>query len=178
MLEEWTFQQYRCESLKSSTPYLFVHWICNNDFNNATLMKLESLYWSTNTLDVKFFYIPRRLDKKFTIFCEANRTCYRGYFLTDFCLSFRNCGCTLTKNCIRVFKSWRRSRDVISQWYCTVWKYAGQGFCSRMSEKESSAGYSDARPLPLEMFPIGLSVKEHMQRVVKSLVTMSWWTAA
>jgi hypothetical protein len=28
------------------------------------------------------------------------------------------------------------------------------------------------------MFPIGRSVKEHMQRVVKPLVTMSWWTAA
>lgn len=64
MLEEWTFQQYRCDSLKSSTPYLFMLWIYNNDFNNPTLINLESLYWSTNTLDVKFFYIPRRLDKK------------------------------------------------------------------------------------------------------------------
>jgi len=62
MLEEWTFQQYRCESLKSSTPYLFMHCIYNSGFNNAKLIKLESLYWSTNTLDVKFFYISRRLD--------------------------------------------------------------------------------------------------------------------
>jgi len=64
MLEEWTFQQHRCENLKSSTPYLFMHCIYNNGFNNAKLIKLESLYWSTNTLDVKFFYISRRLDKK------------------------------------------------------------------------------------------------------------------
>jgi len=44
MLEEWTFQQYRCERLKSGTPYLFMHFIYNKNFNNATLIKLESLY--------------------------------------------------------------------------------------------------------------------------------------
>jgi hypothetical protein len=123
---------------------------------------------------VKIFYISRRLDfKKFKIFCRKNQICYHGYFLTDFCLSFRNCGCTLTKIVFEFLCL--EDVAVTSLVNGTVWKYTGQGFCFGMSKKkkESSAGYLDARPLPLEMFPIGRSVKEHMQRVVKPLVTMS-----
>lgn len=140
-----------------------MHCIYNNDFNNATPIKLESLYWSTNTLMWNSFIFHVVWIKKFTIFCEANQTCYNGYFLTDFCLSFRNCGCTLTKNCFRFFMSWRRSRDVISKWYSLEIYRSGLLFRNEW-KKESSAGYSDARPLPLEMLPIGRSVKEHMQR--------------